>query len=301
MIGLRLSGVLRALAVSGCAALVAPPLVAQRPGARTAWGTPDIGGVWDYRTATPLQAPEEPTDDEPEGGGSVFDEPWHDRGQEDTEPGRVSLIVDPLDGRLPPRTEHGEAVADEFWVQMGSAPAGPEDRTVLERCIAGALVPLESIDFNNNVQIIQTPDFVVILNEMVHEARIVRMRTDEPPPPGIRSWLGESTGRWDGDTLVVETSGFRGFAHPLGTTPDMKIVERFTRQGPQHLTYEYTVTDPQVFERPFTARQTLKRSPHRIYEYACHEGNYSMPVMLRGARAEERREAAEGFSEEPER
>lgn len=279
------------LALCGLAVLVAPPAAAEEV-ARTSWGTPDISGVWDYRTATPFQAPKPRKEgDEDEGGGSVFDEPWHDRGQEHTEPGRVSLIVDPPNGRLPALTEHGEEVADEFWEQMGSSPAGPEDRTVFERCIVSSLIPLESIEFNNNIKIIQTPSFVVILNEMVHEARIIRMEGREPLPQGVRQWLGESWGRWKGDTLVVETTNFKDFAHPLGVTPDVHIVERFTLQGAEHMSYEFTVTDPEIFERPFTARQTIKRSPHLIYEYACHEGNQSMPLMLKGARAEDRRAA----------
>ncbi|MEM6705343.1 MAG: hypothetical protein AAF690_21670 [Acidobacteriota bacterium] len=265
---------------------------------RTSWGAPDLGGVWDYRTATPMRAPEEKTGDEGEGGGSVFGEPWEDSGTELTEPGRASLIFDPPDGRLPPRTEYGESIADDFWEEMGGSPEGPEDRSILERCIASALIPLESIEFNNNLQILQTPDFVVLLTEMIHEARIVPLQETRSAPPGVRFWLGESQGHYEGDTLVVETTNFHDFAHPLGTTPDMKIVESFTRRGEQ-LIYEWTITDPKAFEQPFSARQTLKKSPHRIYEYACHEGNRSMPLMLKGARAEEQR-SEEELEEQPE-
>jgi hypothetical protein len=279
---------------------------------RLSWGDPDLQGVWDYRTATPLATPatlgeriqfSEVEKNEFEAGSAargeafvrsvgnfVGDEPWADRGEQLTEGARAALIIDPPDGRMPQRTAFGRKLAGQYFSQLsGTTTEGPEVRTVLERCIVAPLVPLRPLNFNNNVKIIQSPDHVVILNEMVHDARIVpihrsAVRVDSNPLP---RWLGQSLGHWEGDTLVVVTSGFRDYPNLLGTSANMHLVERFTAAGPSQLIYEFTVTDPEVFVRPWTARQTLARLDGRIYEYACHEGNVSMTLMLRGARMAE--------------
>jgi len=275
---------------------------------RLNWGDPDLQGTWDYRTATPLEKPDWlglRTDfDSREAeqyaaesttrgrahiaslGGYVGDEPWADRGTELTEANRGSLIIDPPSGKLPPRTEHGESLRGRYGSQMAGSPEDPEDRTVLERCIIAPLVPLISLNFNNNVRILQTPDYVVIVNEMIHDTRIVPLNS-EPEAQAIPRWSGHSVGHWEGNTLVVNTSNFRAFANPLGTSPDMQLVERFTLDTDDTLIYQYTVSDPTVFEQAWTARQTMRRTQGQIYEYACHEGNRSMGMMLRGARLEE--------------
>jgi hypothetical protein len=285
---------------------------------RTPWGDPDLQGIWDYRSATPLERPErlkgrsdfseeeagtfeQSADERFESfiqsgavGDFVGDEPWADRGQELTEADRASLIVDPPDGRLPPRTEFGKTLVGGFQRQMREPPAGPENRTVLERCLIAPLVPLRSMNFNNNVEIIQTSDYVVVTTEMIHQARIIPIRRSDHPEAqdrfsalAVRQHLGNSVGYWNGETFVVRTTGFRGSIHPFGLSSEVQLEERFTLGPDSRLIYEYTVTDPRVFETPWTARQTLKRLEGRIYEYACHEGNQSMRLMLRSARVTE--------------
>jgi len=279
---------------------------------RTSWGDPDLQGNWDYRTATPLATPEALgdrvhfTDAEKEefeqgsaargdafvrkSGNYVGDEPWADRGLELTEENRAALIIEPPSGQLPARTAYGRKLAGRYFGQMSTElTAGPEDRTVLERCIVGPLVPLRSMNFNNNVKIIQSPTHVVILTKMVHDARIVPIqRTGKTiKTTGLPHWLGESVRYWEHDTLVVETTNFRAFANLLGTSPSLHLTERFTMDGDSQLTYEFTVDDPAVFTHPWIARQTLRRLNGRVYEYACHEGNVSMKFILRGSRLAE--------------
>jgi hypothetical protein len=267
----------------------------------TGTAKPNFDGVWDFRTATPLEAPESVGSD---GGFSaaqarefekeseeswrkrVWDEPWADRGRELSEGNRASLIIDPTDGRLPPRTEYGKTLVGKWRESMDAVHTNdPEDRTVLERCIVSSSVPLQSSTFNNNIRIVQTPDHVVIVVEMVHEARIAKF--DAVRNPGIRSWNGHSTAAWEDDTLVLMTAGFRQFTNRIGTSPDMKIQERFSLIGADKLAYEYTVEDPLVFTSPWTAKQTLTRSDGLIYEYGCHEGNHSLTAILRGSRLED--------------
>ena len=283
------------------------------------WGDPDLQGAWDYRTATPLSAPDALGDrihftnaekDAFEAGSTergvafvrkvgdfVGDEPWVDRGQTLTEDHRAALIVDPPNGRLPPRTEYGKELAGQWFGQMSDKESlNPESRTVLERCIVAPLVPLRPMNFNNNIQIIQSPNHVVILNEMIHDARVIPIQRPGKTinVTGLPRWLGESVGRWEGETLVVETSNFRSFPNLLGTSADLHLTERFSVADDSRLVYEYTVDDPQVFSQPWSARQTLTRLDGRLYEYACHEGNVSMTLMLRGARVVEREQQRAG-------
>ena len=265
---------------------------------RTGMGKPNFEGIWDFRTATPLEAPKSAGSDrvfssaqardfEKESEESrqkrLWDEPWADRGRELSEGNRASLIIDPPDGRLPPRTEYGKTLVGKWQESMDAVHTNdPEDRTVLERCIVSSAVPLQASNFNNNIRIVQTPDHLVIVAEMVHEARIAIFETVRNP--GIRSWNGQSTAAWDGDTLVITTTDFRRFTNRIGTSRDMQIQERFSLMSADKLAYEYTVEDPLVFTSPWTAKQTLTRSAGLIYEYACHEGNHSLTAILRGSR-----------------
>jgi hypothetical protein len=148
---------------------------------------------------------------------------------------------------------------------------------------------MEPRAYNNNVQVFQTPGYVVILNEMVHDTRIVPL--DGRPHGTIRQWTGDSRGRWDGDTLVIDTTNFynkTAFSERQGSTPNMHLVERFTRVDSDTLLYEFTVDDPATWTRPWTAAIPMTKSEERIYEYACHEGNYGMFGILTGARAQEK-------------
>ena len=307
----------------------------QAPGSdspRTSWGDPDLQGVWDFRTITPLERPEDLTGREffteeeaaafaeaqsrrqnrdlidsaqgglnyaPEADGGVvpYNEFWYDRGTSVISSRRTSLIIDPPDGRLPPLTPEGQRRADVQREigreeQRGRPRAdNPEDRGVGDRCIMGfnAGPPMVPSAYNNNVQLFQTSDYVVILNEMVHNARIVPL--DGRPHGTLRQWAGDSRGRWDGNALVFDTINFSGETSLNGSGPSMHLVERFTRVNAEMVTYAVTVENPDTWTRLWTAEIPLMKLDDqvpRMYEYACHEGNYSMATILRGARLEEK-------------
>ena len=212
---------------------------------------------------------------------------WYERGNQLTEDKRTSLIVDPPDGRIPlaPRTGGGR-----------NAGAGrydsPENLSLADRCLLGfnSGPPMISSTYNNNVQIVQTRDYVMLQTEMIHEARIIPI--DGRPHGTLPRWIGDSRGRWEGDTLVVETINFKRETSLQGSSAQTRLVERFTRIGPDTITYEFTVTDPTTLTRPWTAVMPLTRIDELIYEYACHEGNYGMTGILSGARFLEKEEAA---------
>src|SRR5438093_7701937 len=293
---------------------------------RTPDGKPDLQGVWDFRTITPLERPRELGEkaffteaeaaawekDEnrrqnrdlidpevgglmyPPGGVVPYNEFWYDRGDKVVGTRRTSLIVDPLNGRLASLTPEGKVKADAraavgCETQLGRPKADSwEDRPLQERCIMGlnAGPPMTPGAYNNNVQLTQTPDFVVILTEMVHDARIVPM--DGRPFLNIPQWKGESRGRWEGDTRVVETKNFKRETSLPGSSASTHLIERFTRTGANTLLYEFTVNDPATWTRPWTAVVPMTRSEDPIYEYACHEANYALPGILGGARADEK-------------
>jgi hypothetical protein len=273
--------------------------------ARTAWGHPDLQGFWNFSTPTPLERPAEvggrefltkeeiarladqaasrdrrnsdPTRDV----GQAYNEFWSERGRPLT---RTSLILDPPDGRLPPMTPLGQQRASAGG-ERGSD--NPEDRGLWERCVTRGGLPRIPGSYNNNVQILQTPAYVVLFYEMVHETRIIPM-DGRPHGPNLQQWLGDSRGRWEGDTLVIETRNFSDKASVRGTTPKMRLTERFTRTSADEIDYRFTVSDPDAYTRPWTATLPLTRITDRIYEYACHEGNYGMTNLLAGARQQEK-------------
>jgi hypothetical protein len=205
---------------------------------------------------------------------------------------RSSWIVDPPDGRIP---WSATALARRYDVMPPVQGLGnPEERTGPERCLASvnAGAPMVGAPDSNLFQILGTREAVVILSEKYHDARIVRLSDGRPLPPMPPSWLGDSVGQWEGDTLVVETRGFhpgvtsRGFL--VFATDATRVRERFTRLGPDELFYEFTIEDPVLFTRPWRAEMAFPAAKGRIFEYACHEGNYSLPGILAGARREER-------------
>ena len=203
---------------------------------------------------------------------------------------RTSLITDPPDGQLPPLTPEAEArrAAARTRVRDRGPADGPEDRPLSERCISyGA--PRTGANYNSYVQIIQSPATTVLLQEMIHDARIVPMTARPHLPPHIRQLHGDPRGRWEGDTLVVETTNYiNGFQ---GSTPDVKLTERYTRVSPDFINWEITVDDAKTWTKPYTFMIRLKRTDALIYEYACHEGNYAMEGILGGARLEEAKAA----------
>jgi hypothetical protein len=209
---------------------------------------------------------------------------------------RSSLITDPPDGKVPPTTEEArKRLAERAAATRGrGAYDHPEMRPLAERCILsfGPTTPMiPNYFYNNNYQIVQTPDHVMILMEMVHDARIVRMG-GQHLPSHIRVWMGDSIGRWEGDTLVIDTTNFPIQQPFRGAAENLHVVERLTRVGPDSILYKFTVEDPTTFTRSWGGEIPFRSSDEPIYEYACHEGNYALGNILRGERQREREAAA---------
>jgi hypothetical protein len=223
--------------------------------------------------------------------GKAYNDFWWDRGTKVVSTLRTSLIVDPPDGKVPALTaEAQKRQADARAAARGHANDGPESRALTERCILWPTAgpPMLPSFYNNNYQIVQGPGYVMILVEMIHDVRIIP--TDGRPhlPSEIRQWMGDPRGHWEGNTLVVETTNFSSKANFRGSDENLKLVERFTRTGPDTLMYEFTVNDPTAFTKPFTGQIPMYPTQGPILEYACNEGNYAMTGMLAGARAEEK-------------
>jgi hypothetical protein len=280
---------------------------------RTAWGHPDLQGIWNNGTTTPLERPAEfagrefLTDQEladrtqevatraerrPETAAAdvelAYNNEWWERGAPLR---RTSLIIDPPDGRLPALTAEGtQRIAARAQARKGRGPADSwEDRPLQERCILYHGVPPFPTGYNNNYQIAQTPQHVAIRYEMMAETRIIPLDGRPHLGPRIRQWMGNSRGRWEGDTLVVETTDYSEkttFRFPA-VNESLRVVERFTRVSEDLIDYQFTVHNPAMYTRPWTAVLPLGRSKGPIFEYACHEGNEGMAGVLRGHRFEE--------------
>ncbi len=293
-----------------------PALAAEPP--RTPWGAPDLNGVWQFALATPLERPEEFADkthfseaeaaayltgsrDRLENLIAYFDggeeefvgvEPWFESDQPLTKDRRTSLIYEPDNGKIPPLTPVAIARMEAARQLELSPPAGPEDRPLAERCLMGFVTgpPLTTvIDYNSNLQIFQSEDTIVLLNEMVNDSRIIPLDGRPHLSENVRQWLGNSRGRWEGDTLVVETRNFSDRTTFNGSGMNMQLTERFTRTNEDEIDYDYRIEDPDSFAAPWAVRIPMRLTNLPIYEYACHEQNRSMTFMLSGARAEEAR------------
>jgi hypothetical protein len=209
---------------------------------------------------------------------------------------RSSLIVDPPNGRTPELSEAGKtrAAARAEWLRTrGGEYDHPEFRPLAERCLmsfgSNAGPPmLPNYFYNNNYQIVQTKDQILVLVEMVHDVRVIRMNATAHQPAHIRTWMGDSIGRWDGDTLVVETTNFHPLQSFRGSSEKLKVTERFTRVDADTILYRFTIDDPDTWTQPWSGEVPFRRSDEPIYEYACHEGNYALSNILSGARAQER-------------
>ena len=203
---------------------------------------------------------------------------------------RTSLISDPPDGKVPALTSDADARAEAARAYRREHPAdGPEDLTRQVRCITYGIPRVGGLGagYNSYYQILQTPDHLIMLGEMIHDARVIPIGDMPHAPESIRQWHGDSRGHWDGDTLVVETTNYSPKSSYRGAAENLHLIERFTLAGPQRLHYEITVTDPTTWTRPWTAMVPLSRSQDALFEYACHEGNIGMAGILSGARAEE--------------
>jgi hypothetical protein len=225
---------------------------------------------------------------------SAYNEFWWDRGSKIVSTRRTSIVIDPADGKIPsltPQAQNRMAVLNQANERLAE---GPEDRPLSERCIVrpNSGPPMTPTGYNNNFQLIQAPGYVVIFNEQIHDARIVPMDARPHLPQSVRQWMGDSRGHWEGDTLVIDTTNFTDKANFRGSGENLHLVERFTRTDANTLLYEFIVNDPQSFKRSWTGQIPMKRTQEPMYEYACHEGNYSMFTTLTGARALEKSEAA---------
>ncbi len=313
---------------------------------RTPDGRPDLSGVYDIATLTPLVRPvalgerltltdaeavdvakraaafkaatsksSDPNRKAPPAGGDGsegasgnvggYNTVWIDNGSGSFKidgKWRTSLITDPANGQMPALTAEGKKRAaaravyarpnrgDAFWIKEGISPGpydDPELRPVAERCLlsfgSGGGPPMLPILYNNLKQIVQTKDTVMLLNEMVHDARVIRIN-GQHEQSDIRRWLGDSIGRWDGDTLVVDTTNFNDYPALAGATRTLHVIEKFKRLDDKSLLYSFTVDDPTVWTKPWSGEILWPATNDRIYEYACHEGNYSFTGIMRGAR-----------------
>ena len=314
-----ITAVLTVIAFVSCSA---GPAVGQTqtttPGTRTPpltpWGDPDLQGQWNSQTSTPLQRPlqgslagrealtaeeaetREATNranfDLPPREGSVgnYNAFWRDVGKALT---RTSLIIDPPDGRIPPLSPEGQARIDAERAERSTrGPANsPDTYTDLSRwtrCISRGWNGIGSW-YSSNYQIFQSPGYVVVLQELIHEARIIPLDGRPHLPGSIPQWMGDSRGHWEGNTLVVETTNFDPKTSYQGSRDTLHLTERYTRLADDTIDYQFRINDPRTFTRPWTVSRPMTRITDRvsIFEYACHEGNYAMEGILAGARGEE--------------
>jgi len=281
----------------------------------TSFGHPDLQGTYTFRTLTPMQRPAELGERDklsPEeaeewaayenrrqnrdliidsvGGANYppgvisYNEFWYERGDQTVKDRRTSLIVSPANGRIPELTE-AALERRKQRAAIAELSLGPEARPYAERCLVTrtAGTPMQPGSYNLNVQFVQTENYFMILNEMIHNARIVRMNATHREGPAL-VWEGDSVGHWENDTLVIETRNFLKGTAFADSTPSMKLIERITRVGPDTLTYEFTVEDPDTWSSPWTALIPMRRLDNRIFEYACHEGNRGLHGVLAGIR-----------------
>ncbi len=289
---------------------------------RTPDGQPDLQGFWTNSTYVPLERPngvtkEIYTPDEAEAAIKAAAL----REAEQTEPGttadvhydfsqfgldrsqstfaknlRTSLIVDPPDGKIPPVTAEGQKRAQERAAARKAAGGqydAVENMPIGSRCIimGGAGPPLQNAGYNANYQIVQGAGYVMILTEMIHDVRIIPLDGRPQPPSQVRQWVGLSRGRWEGETLVVETTNFNGKNAFRGASENLKVTERFTRTADDTISYRFTVEDPATWARPWTAEAPMAKTDGPIFEFACHESNYGIANILAGARADEKKAA----------
>jgi hypothetical protein len=281
----------------------------------TEYGQPDLQGIWSNAVVTPLERPAELGDkaflDEAEAAAyeqarlnatnrdqrtddasadilNAYNDFWWDSGTNIVATRRTSLIIDPPDGKIPQRTPAAQA---RLAAATFRGNASHEETGLSTRCIHWSIVgpPMLPGSYNNNYQIVQTEDHVLLVTEMGHNSRIIPLNAGSAPT-GIPQWLGISRGHFDGDTLVVETTGFNGQATFQGSSANMNLTERFTRVADDILLYEFTVDDPESFARPWTAQIPSTRVDDLMYEYACHEGNRGLLGVLTGARLAETQE-----------
>jgi len=294
-------------AAAGSSKASPPPRPAKGPALRTPDGRPDLQGTWDFAQLTPFERPGQYgeksvlSDVEAEEFGQnritqdnkdrrdgtadqdvarAYNDFWWDFGTRVAK--QASLVVDPPNGRLPALTADGQKKAANQTPKYDNV----EERPLAERCILGfnSGPPMMPSAYNNNMQLVQTPTQVLILNEMVHSARVIDLSGRPHRPASMRFLTGDSIGRWDGNTLVVDTTNFSTEGNFRFSTRDMHLVERFSLEDDSTLRYDFTMDDPAVWSSKWTASIPMRRSDELIFEYACHEANYGLEGVLKGAR-----------------
>jgi len=288
---------------------------------RTPDGRPDLQGLWNNRTLTPLERPRnlagkeffteeeaaeyeraivQNREQDPNDGVSDVADPkvWWERAIRVVPNRRTSLIVDPSDGRIPPLTPEAQKRMAEARAASRQHPAdGAADRSLQERCLLSPTSgpPMLPGPYNNNYQIVQTPDYLMIAIEMIHDVRIIPLDGRPHLSPTLRKWLGDSVGHWEDNALVVDTTNFTDQTHFRGSDRNLHLIERFTRTGPETILYQFTVEDPTAFTKPWTAELPMTRTAGPMYEFACHEGNFALERILSIARQAEK-DAAQAVS-----
>lgn len=281
----------------------------------TSAGQPDLTGIWFSGTNTPLERPSDlagreffaneaeaeawlkarnvrsaaATKADPVGSyNDVFWEPGST-----VATGRTSMVIDPPDGRIPPLTPQARAAWDRKRKTMAARPNGPEDRTLRERCLVFPVAPppMAPYIYNSNYQIFQTKDQVVIYTELNHDTRVIQLNAEHHLPSSIHLWLGDSIGHWEGNTLVVDTANLSANNEAWGADGNLHVIERFTRSEPGTIVYRWTLDNPTAFTKQWTGEYTMKAITDPIFEYACHEGNYALANILKGARAQDQAES----------
>ena len=305
--------VLTALSLAIVSLLIAPALTAQSSDIpRTEYGVPDFQGTYTYRTLTPLNRPRELTDkavltqeeaiewqkfenrrqnrdliiDSVGGAGYPpgvisYNNFWYERGIETIADRRTSLIYDPPNGRMPPTNAAGQKRRAEIR-EMRRLSLGPEARTLSDRCLLMGGLPMTSGAYNNNMQLIQTKDHIVIVNEMIHRARIIRL--DSEHHTHQLKWSGDSIAHWEGDTLVIHTQHFYQDQNGRGSSASMQLEERLSWIDENTLEYDFTMQDPLTWDVSWSAKLPMRRIEDPLFEFACHEGNHGLPGILAGWR-----------------
>jgi hypothetical protein len=311
------------------AALMALPAAAQSPitaaatktgswtPPRTPDGQPDLQGIWNNGTVTPMERPadlagkefftekealawekqvvdrvnrDQRTPGTDQDVARAYNDAWWDSGTKVVRTLRTSMVIDPLDGRIPPLTPKAQEVQRARFAGRQHPAGKASDRPLAERCLQFPTSgpPMTPYVYNNNFRIVQTKDTVAINIELLHDVRVIPLDGRPHLPSNVRQWFGDSVGHWDGNTLVVDTTNFSDKTSYRGSDENLHVIERFTRIDPETIVYRFTIDDPTAFTKPWTAELTMVKTPGPIYEYACHEGNYGMMNLLKGARADDR-------------
>jgi hypothetical protein len=280
---------------------------------RTPDGQPDLQGMWNSASGTPMERPDElkgkeffteqeavawakmmeersKRDGKGNRGVGTYNDAFWEIGTKTVKTLRTSMVIDPPDGKIPPLTPEAAAERKKRLDKI-RRPDGPEDLALGDQCLmfSTGSPPMTPYNYNSNYRIVQTKDQVAIYVEMIHDTRIIPLDGRPHLPSNVRLWYGDSVGHWDGDTLVVDTTNFMDKTSFYGSDRNMHVVERFHRLDAETILYQFDVDDPTAFTKPWKGELTMTSASGPIYEYACHEGNYALPGVLKGARADENR------------